>query len=60
MQAAYNAILTELAHAKEEAAQARADREWWMNIAFELNEEVQELRRQLNSVGVYAQSTRGR
>ena len=60
LKAANDALERELAEAHEEAAQARADRQWWIDKAFELQDEIREIRRQLNSVAVYAKPTRGR
>ena len=56
----YRTLAAELDRARAEAAQANADKQWWIDEAFRLQDEMLDLRRQLSSMAVYAGPTRGR
>lgn len=58
LHAAFEALEQDLVRAREEAAQAIADRQWWINKAFELQDEIDKLRKDANVVIVHSESTR--
>lgn len=60
LRAAYEDIRQRLDEAQRNLQQATEDKRWWVDEAFRLREENEELRQLLNSIGVSARPTRGR
>jgi hypothetical protein len=60
LHAAYEDNLRDLAEAEEDKRRLHEEKAWWVDEAFRLREENEELRRALNSMGVSAGPTRGR
>ena len=56
----YTALEGELTAVKAQLRQTEADKQWWIDKAFKLQDEIEELRREINSIGVHAGPTRGR
>lgn len=58
LQAGYVQALEEIETVKTELANVQGDKQWWIDKAFELQDEIQELRRQMSSMGISARPTR--